>query len=120
MLAFAPNLLLVRYLLNRYPVGVVGDDVTKALRHVEAGYQQQLGFRHLDGSYSAFGPGVDTTGSIWLTAFVLLYFNEMKPFVRVDEADLDASLQWVLKQQLENGCFPMVGEVYHWDVKVIS
>jgi hypothetical protein len=36
----------------------------------------------------------------------------------VDEDDLKASMRWITKKQLENGCFPLVGKVFHKDMKV--
>lgn len=43
----------------------------KALRYMETGYQQELTYRHSDGSFSAFGSN-DPSGSTWL---VELYLN---------------------------------------------
>lgn len=37
----------------------------KALRYMETGYQQELTYRHPDGSFSAFGTN-DPSGSTWL------------------------------------------------------
>jgi CD109 antigen len=37
----------------------------KALRYMETGYQQELTYRHQDGSFSAFGNS-DPSGSTWL------------------------------------------------------
>jgi len=37
----------------------------KALRYMETGYQQELTYRHSDGSFSAFGSN-DPSGSTWL------------------------------------------------------
>lgn len=38
---------------------------SKALRYLETGYQQELTYRHADGSFSAFGKS-DPSGSTWL------------------------------------------------------
>jgi hypothetical protein len=43
----------------------------KALGYMERGYQQELTYRHSDGSFSAFG-SKDDSGSTW---FVALHLN---------------------------------------------
>jgi hypothetical protein len=83
------------------------------------GYQRELNYRHTDGSYSAFGD-TDAEGSMWLTAFVVKSFAQARPYIYVDEDDLKVSMQWITKKQLENGCFPLVGKVFHKDMKVRS
>jgi hypothetical protein len=49
----------------------------KALQYMETGYQQELTYRHSDGSFSAFGSN-DPSGSTWLVEqylnILLLYF----------------------------------------------
>lgn len=82
-----------------------------------AGYQRELNYRHTDGSYSAFG-NVDNEGSMWLTAFVVKSFAQAQSHIFVDEDDLKVSMRWITKKQLENGCFPLVGKVFHKDMKV--
>ena len=42
----------------------------KALRYMETGYQQELTYRHSDGSFSAFGSS-DPSGSTWLVCLLL-------------------------------------------------
>jgi hypothetical protein len=81
------------------------------------GYQRELNYRHADGSYSAFGD-TDGEGSMWLTAFVVKSFAQARAHIYVDEDDLKVSMRWITKKQLENGCFPLVGKVFHKDMKV--
>lgn len=83
-----------------------------------AGYQRQLNYIHRDGSYSAFGKS-DPSGSLWLTAFVVKSFAAARHYISIDDAQLLVSIKWLLTQQLENGCFPIVGTVLHKDLKVI-
>ena len=71
------------------------------------GYQRELTYRHDDGSYSAFGNS-DDSGSMWLTAFVVKSFAQAKPYIFIDETDLQKSIVWFKSKQLENGCFPQV------------
>ena len=72
-----------------------------------AGYQRELTYRHTDGSYSAFGNN-DDSGSMWLTSFVLKSFAQAQSLIYIDADDLTKTVDWVLSQQLENGCFPKV------------
>ena len=71
----------------------------------DAGYQRELTYRLKDGSYSAFGES-DRVGSIWLTAFVVKSFAEARPFIYIDQTDLQKSIKWITSIQLGNGCFP--------------
>ncbi|GLH07011.1 Murinoglobulin-1, partial [Gryllus bimaculatus] len=115
MILFVPNLHVIGYLnaTGRLTIGMH----TEALKNLQKGYQRQLNYRHADGSYSAFGEQ-DGEGSLWLTAFVVRAFAHARRHIFVDERDLAASVQWVLRQQLENGCFPPVGQVFHKDIRV--
>ena len=81
------------------------------------GYQRELNYRHPDGSYSAFGAS-DESGSMWLTAFVVKSFAQARSMIQIDERDLKLSVKWIVRRQLENGCFPVVGQVFHKDMKV--
>ena len=72
-----------------------------------AGYQRELTYRHADGSYSAFG-NHDPEGSIWLTAFVVRSFARARPFIYIDDNDLETSIRWIQDQQMTNGCFRSV------------
>ena len=77
------------------------------LHFPNTGYQRELTYRHDDGSYSAFGNS-DDSGSMWLTAFVVKSFAQAKPYIFIDETDLQKSIVWFRSKQLENGCFPQV------------
>nr|CAD7395574.1 unnamed protein product [Timema cristinae] len=91
-------------------------EVTKSSFMCPTGYQRELNYRHTDGSYSAFGNS-DSSGSMWLTAFVVKSFAQARTHIFVDEDDLKMSIRWITKKQLENGCFPLVGQVFHKDMK---
>ena len=47
----------------------------KAVKFLETGYQQELTFRHSDGSFSAFG-GADSSGSTWYVSIPLRYSKQ--------------------------------------------
>ncbi|KAL0109694.1 hypothetical protein PUN28_014611 [Cardiocondyla obscurior] len=116
MILFVPNIHVIGYL---DATGVENPELrAKAIRNMEKGYQRELIYRHPDGSYSAFGPESSEDGSsIWLTAFVIKSFAQAKNIIHIDERDLKISVKWMVKKQLENGCFPVVGRVFHKDMK---
>ncbi|KAJ8679263.1 hypothetical protein QAD02_015050 [Eretmocerus hayati] len=118
MILFVPNVHAIAYLdaINRH----TGSDTrAKALRNMQKGYQRELNYRHPDGSYSAFGAAADEagSGSMWLTAFVVKSFAQARSMIQIDERDLKLSVKWIVRRQLENGCFPVVGQVFHKDMK---
>lgn len=92
--------------------------VHEIIDHLIQGYQRELNYRHPDGSYSAFGADSPSTeGSMWLTAFVVKSLAQAQNLIHVDERDLKFSVKWITKRQLENGCFPLLGQVFHKDMK---
>ena len=82
-----------------------------------SGYQRQLTYRRHSGSYSAFGES-DTSGSMWLTAFVLKSFAQSHRFIYIDPKELQMSKQWIISHQQEDGSFPPVGRVLNKDIQV--
>ncbi|KAG3279981.1 C3 and PZP like, alpha-2-macroglobulin domain containing 8, partial [Ictidomys tridecemlineatus] len=80
------------------------------------GYQRQLTYRHQDGSYSAFGER-DTSGSMWLTAFVLKSFAQARSFIFIDPQELAAAKGWIIQQQGADGAFPVVGRILNKDIQ---
>lgn len=89
---------------------------SKALRYLEVGYQQELTYRHKDGSFSAFGVS-DASGSTWLTAFVAKSFKQAAEYIPVEDRIIDEALDWLAKTQAPNGSFPEVGQVSHRDMQ---
>jgi len=110
MLNFAPNIFIMQYLTGTNQAN--SEIETNAKQFMTAGYQRELNYRLTDGSYSAFGNN-DPEGSMWLTAFVSKSFAQARPFIFIDQVDLDKSIAWFRSQQLENGCFPARGRVIH-------
>ncbi|XP_066457161.1 alpha-2-macroglobulin-like [Eleutherodactylus coqui] len=84
----------------------------KAKGYMETGYQNQLKFKHKDGSYSAFGSS-DSSGSTWLTAFVARFFFPCQNVINIEYRHITEALDWLKKQQQSNGCFQSVGRVIH-------
>ncbi|XP_071524144.1 alpha-2-macroglobulin-like isoform X2 [Panulirus ornatus] len=80
------------------------------------GYQNELLYRHEDGSYSAFGKR-DASGSTWLTGFVLKSFAQAQHHIAVDETVLESARSWLQKKQRNDGCFSSVGKVLQKNLK---
>ncbi|XP_015109865.1 alpha-2-macroglobulin-like [Diachasma alloeum] len=118
LILFAPNIQAIAYLDATRRSSVSPELRKKAIRNMEKGYQRELNYRHPDGSYSAFGPhSSESGGSMWLTAFVVKSFAQARNYIHIDERDLKLSVKWIIKKQLENGCFPLIGRVFHKDMK---
>lgn len=116
MILFVPNIHVIGYLDAK---GMENPELrTRAIKNMEKGYQRELNYRHPDGSYSAFGPNAsETESSIWLTAFVVKSFAQARNLIYIDERDLNISTKWIMSKQLENGCFPVIGRVFHKEMK---
>ncbi|XP_061179924.1 alpha-2-macroglobulin-like [Saccostrea echinata] len=115
MASFAPNIFVLQYFYNtNQDVSMILED---ALRYMRVGYQRQLNYRHSDGSYSAFGEKDGTSGSTWLTAFVVKCLGQSKKYIDIDEADLNTSIAWFRLKQDELGCFPKVGYTHSYYLK---
>ncbi|XP_037023728.2 ovostatin homolog 2-like [Artibeus jamaicensis] len=76
----------------------------KALLLLSRGYQKQLSFKNLDGSYSIFWQR-NQEGSIWLSALTFKTFEAMKKYVFIDEQVQQQTLIWLSSKQESNGCF---------------
>ncbi|XP_042855895.1 alpha-1-inhibitor 3-like [Penaeus japonicus] len=114
MINFVPNIYVVQY-LDSIDQGDT-EIVDKAINFMTIGYQKELNYRREDGSYSAFGDS-DSEGSTWLTAYVLKSFAQASEYITIDEEDLEVSADWLLNQQMEDGCFESVGMVHHKAMK---
>ncbi|KAF7694848.1 hypothetical protein HF521_006571 [Silurus meridionalis] len=114
MLRFAPNIFILEYLEST-------NQLTSTIRrtadtYLVSGYQQELGYKHTDGSYSAFGMN-DASGNTWLTAFVMKSFGKAKQYIFVDQMFVYQAKTWLGNQQQANGCFASVGQLFHSDLK---
>ncbi|XP_077058468.1 alpha-2-macroglobulin-like protein 1 [Siphateles boraxobius] len=112
MIILAPNIYILLYL-------EVTGQLTAAIRetatdYLQRGYQGQLNYRHSDGSYSTFGYDASNT---WLTAFVMRTFGLATRFVFIDPNVLQSAKDWLISQQVSDGCFMQQGTLYHNDMK---
>ncbi|NWT73793.1 A2ML1 protein, partial [Prunella himalayana] len=110
MVHFAPNVFITRYLEE---TGQLTPEIKqKAIGYLESGYQQQLLYKHTDGSYSAFGEGSEP-GNTWLTALVLKTFSQARDFIHIDEQNIKDAASALIKNQAPSGCFKSVGKLFN-------
>ncbi|KAJ2948804.1 hypothetical protein O0L34_g8062 [Tuta absoluta] len=87
--------------------------------HVARGFTRQLQYIHPTGGFSAFGSS-DTSPSTWLTAFAVRYLRKAHQALTPDlpaPPALEQAEQWLLSQQMENGCFRNEGQVFHRELR---
>ncbi|KAK5903091.1 hypothetical protein CgunFtcFv8_006901 [Champsocephalus gunnari] len=110
MINFAPNIFVLQYL------SAVGradpETTTRATDFMKKGYEGELSYQRDDGSFSAFGDG-DSSGSTWLSAFVLRCFLQARPFISIDPHVLRRAAVWLRAQQGEDGRYLEPGRVIH-------
>lgn len=111
MVNFAPNIYVLKYLQTVNQLSKLLEN--KAKQFMISGYQREQTYRHKDGSYSAFGER-DSSGSLWLTAFVVKSFAQARAFIPeyIDGQMLDDSLVWMSRQTNSDGSFKRVGAVH--------
>ncbi|CAM4713493.1 unnamed protein product [Leuciscus chuanchicus] len=108
----APDIYLLQYLqVTRQLTAAIRETATG---YLQRGYQGQLNYRHSDGSYSTFGYDESNT---WLTAFVLRSFGLARDFIFIDPNVLQSAKDWLISQQVSDGCFMQQGTLYHYALK---
>ncbi|XP_062310598.1 alpha-2-macroglobulin-like protein 1 [Osmerus eperlanus] len=114
MLQFAPNVYILEYLRSTHQLTTeIG---LKAVVFLQGGYQNELNYRHTDGSYSAFGQR-DESGNTWLTTFVMKSFGGASPLVFIDPVHITMAKSWLAGLQQPNGCVTSVGKLFHNDMQ---
>uniref|UniRef100_A0A6I8P7H9 C3 and PZP like alpha-2-macroglobulin domain containing 8 n=2 Tax=Ornithorhynchus anatinus TaxID=9258 RepID=A0A6I8P7H9_ORNAN len=114
MIHFAPNVFVLKYLQKTRQLSPEVEN--EATDYLVQGYQRQLTYRRQDGSYSAFGER-DSSGSMWLTAFVLKSFAQSRGFIFIDPKELVAAKDWIIQHQKEDGSFPAMGRILNKDIQ---
>ena len=110
MVGLVPNIYLLQYLEG---TGQKNEELEeKAKEYMRIGYKRQAKYNHANGAYSIWGDKGDKDGSSWLTAFVVKSFSEAAQYIDVDRKSLQKSVDWLMRGQLENGCFTKRGYVY--------
>lgn len=111
MIGLAPNILILEYLKTLGKYNNHSEIVDKAKDFIETGYQQQLTYRHPNGAYSVFGPK-SSTESNWLTAYVTHFLIKGMKYSAIEPRIIEAALQYLSGQQLEDGSFPHRGYLF--------
>ncbi|XP_060686683.1 CD109 antigen [Hemiscyllium ocellatum] len=114
MIRFAPNVYILQYLTA---INQITKEITeKALSFLMEGYQRELTYQRSDGSFSAFGNS-DSSGSTWLSAFVLRCFLQAQDFIYIDKMVLEQTISWILTHLNKNGEFQEPGRVIHTELQ---
>ncbi|XP_063427336.1 C3 and PZP-like alpha-2-macroglobulin domain-containing protein 8 [Mytilus trossulus] len=110
LVQFVPNVFISVYLkaTNR----LTNDIKDKVDRYLSAGYQRQLSYAHVDGSFSAFGKS-DRYGSTWLTAFVVKSFAQAVLLTYIDPNVMRKAVSFLItNQNKQTGEYNENGVVY--------
>eukprot|EP00090_Calanus_glacialis_P012233 TRINITY_DN20713_c0_g1_i4.p1 TRINITY_DN20713_c0_g1~~TRINITY_DN20713_c0_g1_i4.p1 ORF type:complete len:1703 (-),score=467.37 TRINITY_DN20713_c0_g1_i4:343-5451(-) len=110
MVGLVPNIYLLQYLDSTNQKEPELE--RKAKEFMEIGYNRQQKYNHPNGAYSIWGDKGDKDGSTWLTAFVVKSFSEASQYIEVDTNLVQRSVNWLMKGQMENGCFRKRGYVH--------
>nr|XP_057942118.1 CD109 antigen isoform X2 [Doryrhamphus excisus] len=114
MIHFAPNIYVLQYLsASRQAEQEMTD---RAVAYMMTGYERELSYQRADGSFSAFGEQ-DSSGSTWLSAFVLRCFLQARPFISIEEHVLYAIAAWLGNQQGADGVYEEPGRVIHTELQ---
>ncbi|EDW54536.1 GM17925 [Drosophila sechellia] len=110
MFNFVPSILALSYLKenNRQDQEIEKN----AKSYVETGYQRELNYKRHDGSFSAWGQS-DSSGSTWLTAYVIRSFHQAAKYIDIDKNVLVAGLDFLVSRQGTHGNFRELGRVIH-------
>lgn len=107
-LKMVPNVVLLDYMSS---TGAF-DEVLKrrATRFLNMGYQNEMKYKHDDGSFSMFGKE-DDAGSVFLTALVAKTLQQASRFITVNDEVIDKAYDWLQQRQSKNGKFLEIGTV---------
>lgn len=107
LVKFLPNIHIVKYLeaTNQLTPKIKSE----ALAHITKGYQRQLLFKSVNGSYSVFHGYQPST---WLTAYTLKSFVHAQELIYIQEKHIDDAVRWLSQLQRSNGCFKIVGSIF--------
>ncbi|XP_072513380.1 complement C3-like [Salminus brasiliensis] len=79
------------------------------LQHISTGYVNELSFRNSDGSFGLFEK---STGSTWLTAYVVRILSKASNLVSLEENVICDAVKWlILKAQMPDGVFNEVFKI---------
>lgn len=115
MLHFVPNIVIMDYLTQA--LGKPNAQAMNTARnYLASGYQNQLKYKRSDGAFSVWGQR-DTSGSVFLTAFIASSFKIAAKYITVDGTIVSNALNWLASKQQPSGQFVEVGSVIHSDMQ---
>lgn len=109
MFSFAANLFTIMYmrLINQRNKTLENE----AFYHLNIGYQRQLSYMKVDGSFSLFRSDWNSSdSSVWLTAYCARIFTEAsfyewENYIYIDPVIIQRSVQYLLRHQTDEGSF---------------
>ncbi|XP_075057007.1 CD109 antigen-like [Mixophyes fleayi] len=115
MIFLSPNIYVLQYL---EATNQASEQIrAKCIANMEQGYQNELNYQRHDGSFSAFGNS-DSSGSTWLSAFVLRCFLQARPFIYINPNVLNETIEWLVQfQDINTGIFSEPGRVIHTELQ---
>ncbi|CAL1538552.1 unnamed protein product [Lymnaea stagnalis] len=117
MITTVPNIFGLKYIRETRQEGMEALQLS-LITNMKRGYQRQVeGYRHKDGSYSAWGETSGSPGSTWLTAFVVRSFSQASQFISIDTEVLKSGIEYLRLKQGRNGQFQEAGKVLHSDIQ---
>lgn len=106
-----PNVLVLDYLET---AGQTSPEVQmQAEQYINLGYQRLLTFEVDGGGFSLFG---SPPAEAFLSAYGLMEFSDMAKVYPVDEAIIERTAQWLLRQQGSDGTWTDRGYSEHWRI----
>lgn len=114
LIILVPNLAIWNYLTATEQLTPKIEE--KLRQYAIVGYQNELNYQRKDGSISAFGES-DPSGSTWLSAYAAKAFNLASKYITIDSFVMTRILEFVAKNQVEDGRFLEPGRVIHSDMQ---
>ncbi|XP_055904146.1 CD109 antigen-like [Eupeodes corollae] len=94
---------------------------SKMILNLELGYQNELSFKYLDGSFGLFERKKDErTGDIWQTIFALWGLVYAEDLISVDSKVIARGLEYLESKQQENGCYKSEDDVLEENIKLTA
>jgi CD109 antigen len=108
--SFIPNIVAINYMKA---IGKLTDSFRQnGERYLTHGYQQLLGRRQGDGSFSMWGEA--GAASIWLTAYVAKLLAHTKLLIAINDKNIVDALNFCRSKQLPDGNFPQGTHNYYY------
>ncbi|CAH2323054.1 alpha-2-macroglobulin 1 [Pelobates cultripes] len=102
MMSYAINVYVLQYLEK---TGRLSESIrARAEDFMRHGYQQELKFKRIDGSFSEFGDK-DKEGNTWLNALVMKTMYASSRYISVEQKHINDIAKWLKENQLPSGSF---------------